>query len=117
MELFYGPWIWQWCSILCSLEDTSEVAYLCHSKGTLPAGGELVHYFTGKNVLEHQIVHLELPTMHEPLVIAPKCLMVPCISESCLPSSLINKVDIITPELVLRGFVICLDMGGDYGDF
>jgi hypothetical protein len=34
-----------------------------------------------------------------------------------LPSSLIDEVDIITPELVLCGFVICLDTGGDHGDF
>jgi hypothetical protein len=42
--------------------------------------------------------------------------MVLCVSESCLPSSLIDKVDIITSEMVLRGFVICLDMRRDHGD-
>jgi hypothetical protein len=66
-------------------------------------------------VPEHQIVHLELPTVHEPLVIAAECLSVPCVLESCLPSSLIDEVDIITPELVLHGFVICLDTGGGGG--
>jgi hypothetical protein len=39
----------------------------------------------------------------------PKRLMVLCILDSCLPSSLIDEVDIITSELVLRGFVVCLD--------
>jgi hypothetical protein len=34
-----------------------------------------------------------------------------------LPSSLIDEVDIITLELVLRGFIICLDTGGDHGEF
>jgi hypothetical protein len=51
--------------------------------------------------------------MHEPLVTAVECLSVPCVLESCLPSSLIDEVDIITPELVLHGFVICLDTGGE----
>jgi hypothetical protein len=58
----------------------------------------------GKYALEHQIIHLELPTMQKSL-------------ESCLPSSFIDKVDIITLELVLRGFVVCLNTGGDHCDF
>jgi hypothetical protein len=33
-----------------------------------------------------------------------------------LPSSLINVVNVITPELVLRGFIMCLDTGGAHGD-
>jgi hypothetical protein len=49
------------------------------------------------------------------MVIAPERLIVLCISKSCLPSSLIDEVDIITPELVLRGFVVCLDTEGDHG--
>jgi hypothetical protein len=61
--------------------------------------------------LELQIVHLELPTLHKPLVVASERLAVPCISESCLPSLFIDEVDIITPELVLRGFIVCLNMG------
>jgi hypothetical protein len=97
--------------------DASGAADLCHSEGTIPVEGELVHFLTGKNVPEHQIVHLELPTIHEPLVIVLEHLTVSCILESCLPSSLIDEVDIITPELVLCGFVICLDTGGDHGDF
>jgi hypothetical protein len=79
---------------------------LCRPERALPARGELVCAFMGEYAPEHQIVHLELPTMHEPLVIAPERLMIPCILESCLPSSLVDKVDIITPELVLRGFVV-----------
>jgi hypothetical protein len=64
-----------------------------------------VQAFTGKYVLEHQIVHLELPTMCKPLVVAPEHLVVPCISENYLPSAFIDKVNIITPKLVLHGFV------------
>jgi hypothetical protein len=64
-----------------------------------------------------QIIHLELPTMHKPLVIAPAHLAVPCISESCLPSCFIDKVDIIAPELLLCDFVVCLNTGGDHDDF
>jgi hypothetical protein len=82
-----------------------------------PRGGEIVCAFMGKYAPEHQIIHLELPTMHEPLVIASEHMTVPCISERCLPSSFINKVDIITPELILHGFVVCLNTGGDHGNF
>jgi hypothetical protein len=34
-----------------------------------------------------------------------------------LPFCFIDQVDIITLELVLHGFVVCLDTGGDHGDF
>jgi hypothetical protein len=54
--------------------------------------------------------------MHKPLVVAPEHLAVPCILESCLLSSFINKVNIITLELVLHDFVVCLNTGGDHGD-
>jgi hypothetical protein len=70
-----------------------------------------------KYATEHQIIYLELPTMHKLLVIASECPTVPCILESCLPSSLIDEVDIFTSELVLRDFIVCLDIGGDHGDF
>jgi hypothetical protein len=50
--------------------------------------------------------------MHKLLVVAPECLTVPRISESYLPSYFVDKVDIITLELVLHGFVVCLNMGG-----
>jgi hypothetical protein len=43
--------------------------------------------------------------MCKPLVVAPEHLVVPCISESCLPSAFIDNVNIITPKLVLHGFV------------
>jgi hypothetical protein len=76
-----------------------------------------VQTFSGNYAPEHQIVHLELPTMHKPLVIALERLVVPCILKSCLPSCFVNQVDIITLELVLHDFIVCLDMGGDHGDF
>jgi hypothetical protein len=50
--------------------------------------------------------------MHEPLMIASKHLTVLCVSKRCLPSLLIDEVDIITSELVLRCFVVYLDTGG-----
>jgi hypothetical protein len=54
--------------------------------------------------------------MHEPLMIASKHLTVLCVSKRCLPSLLIDEVDIITSELVLRCFVVYLDTGGGGGD-
>jgi hypothetical protein len=117
LEVLYVPWIWQWCSILLRQADASRPANLCHPKRTLPMRGELVQAFLGKYVSEHQIIHLELLTIHKLLVIALERLTVPCILESCLPSCLVDKVNIITPKLVMRGFVVCLNMGGDHGDF
>jgi hypothetical protein len=70
----------------------------------------------GEYALEHQVAHLELPITHEPLVIAPELLTIPCVLDSCLPSLLIDEIDVITLELVLCGFVICLDTWG-HGDF
>jgi hypothetical protein len=89
--------------------DISRAADLGHSEGTLPAGGELVSTLSSEHLPEHQIFHLELFATHELLLVAFECLAVPCIFYSRLSSSLIDEVDIFTPELVLCFFVICLD--------
>jgi hypothetical protein len=107
-DVLYISWIWQWCSILHSQADASRPVNLCHQKRTLPARGELVSTLMGKYAPKHQIVHLELPMMCKPLVIAPERLTVPCIAESCLPSSLIDEVDITMPELVHCAFILFL---------
>jgi hypothetical protein len=112
MEGLYVPRIWDWCSILRSQTDASRAANMCHMEGTLAAGGELVCTFTGEYASEDQVIHLELPAMYELLVIALEHLKVLCILDSCLPSLLVDEVNIITPELVLCGFVVCLDRGG-----
>jgi hypothetical protein len=44
---------------------------MCYPEGTLPVRGEFVGTFMGEYALEHQVTNLELPNMHEPLVIAP----------------------------------------------
>jgi hypothetical protein len=80
-------------------------------------GATLVQAFLGKYALENQIVHLELPTMHKPLVIAPERLAVLCILESCLPSCFIDQVNIIVLKLVLCGFIVCLNTRGAHDDF
>jgi hypothetical protein len=49
-------------------------------------------------------------------MIASECLMVPCILDSYLPSSLIDEVDVLTSELVLCDFVVCLDTKGAHFD-
>jgi hypothetical protein len=116
-EVLYVPWIRQWFSILRSQANTSRPTNLGHSEGALPAGGELVSTLSIEHPSEHQIVHLELYATHEPLFIEFVCLAVPCIFDSRLPSSLIDEVDIFTPELILRGFIVCLDTYGAHGDF
>jgi hypothetical protein len=110
IEVLYVPWVWHWFSLLCSQVDTSRPTHLGYPEGTFPAGGKFVHALPVKHPSEDQIIHLELFASHEPLVVASERLLVACIFNSILPSSLIDKVDILTPELVLRGFVVCLDM-------
>jgi hypothetical protein len=97
--------------------DASGAVDLGYLEGSLPNGGELVGTLLSEHPPEHQIIHLELPAMHKPLLIAPECLAVPCIFNSRLASSFVNKVNIFTPELVLHGFVVCMDMEGAHGDF
>jgi hypothetical protein len=109
MDVLYVPWIRQWFSILRSQVDTSKVTDLGHSKGALPARGELVSTLLSEHLPEHQIVHLELSATYEPLLVAFECLVVPYIFYSRLSSSLINQVDIFMPELVLCDFIVCLD--------
>jgi hypothetical protein len=90
---------------------------LGHSKGALLAGGELVSTLSSELPPDHQIFYLDLSTTHKPRLVAFECLVVPCIFDSRLASSLIDEVDIFTPELVQRGFVVCLDTYGAHGDF
>jgi hypothetical protein len=54
--------------------------------------------------------------MHEPMMITSERLAVPCVFYHRLPSLLVDEIDIFTRELVLRGFVICLDTEGAHGD-
>jgi hypothetical protein len=54
--------------------------------------------------------------MHELLMIAPERLAVPCILDNRLSSSLVDEVDVITSELVLHDFIVCLDTEGAHGD-
>jgi hypothetical protein len=106
-----------WFSLLRCQADASRSTHLGYPVGTFPAGGKFVHALPTKHPLEDQIIHLELPASYEPLVVAPERLSVACIFNSSSPSLLVDQVDILTPELVLRGFVICLDMQRVHGDF
>jgi hypothetical protein len=117
IEVFYVSWIWKWCSMLLCQADAFGPVNLCHLERTLPASGwgELVHAFSGKYASKYQIVHLELHTMHKPLVIALEHLAVRCILESYFPSCFIDQVDIITSELIRRDFVVHLNTGGGGG--
>jgi hypothetical protein len=96
--------------------NTSGVENLGYPKGALLARGELVGALSAKDPPEHQITHLELPDVHKPFMVAPKRLLISCIFNSRLPSLFIDQVDILTPKLVLRGFVVCLDTERVHGD-
>jgi hypothetical protein len=70
--------------------DACRLAYLGYPEGTFPVGGKLVHALPVKGPPKHQIIHLELSAMHEPLIVALERLPVACIFNSRLPPSLIN---------------------------
>jgi hypothetical protein len=55
--------------------------------------------------------------VHEPLVVTPEHLVVPCISYGCLPSVLVNEVHVFTPQLSLHRFLKSLDPRGTHDDF
>jgi hypothetical protein len=52
-DMLYVLRVWQWFSTIRSQADTSRVAYMGYSDGTLPARGELVGALLGKHTLEH----------------------------------------------------------------
>jgi hypothetical protein len=107
-EVLYVPWARHWFSLLRCQADASRSAHLGYLIGTFPVGGMFVHALPAKHPPEDQIIHSELPASHELLVVAPECMPVACIFNSSLPSSLIDQVDILTLELVLHGFIVCL---------
>jgi hypothetical protein len=108
MEVLYVSCVRHWFSLLRCQADASRLAYLGYLVGTFPARGMFVHALLTKHPPEDQIIHLELPALHEPLVVALERLPVAYIFNSSLPSLLVDQVDILTSELVLRGFVVCL---------
>jgi hypothetical protein len=55
--------------------------------------------------------------MHEPLVVAHERLVVPCISDGRLPSTLVDKVHVFTPQLFLHRLLESLDPRGAHDDF
>jgi hypothetical protein len=55
--------------------------------------------------------------MHEPLVVAPERLVVPCISDGCSPPALVDEVHVFTLQLSLHRFLKGLDPRGAHDDF
>ena len=107
--MLYVPWVGQRHSIFCGKGNASGPAYFCNLEGPLPAGGEFVEPCSVQDPPQDEVASPELPTMHEPLMIAPEHLVVACISDCCSPSSFINEVYVVTPQLFLHGFIKGLD--------
>ena len=107
--MLYVPWVGQRHSIFSGEANASGQAYLCNPEGPLPAGEEFVEPYSVQNPPQDEVASPELPTVHEPLMIAPERLVVACISDCCSPSSFVNEVHIVTPQLLLHGFVKSLD--------
>ena len=107
--MLYVPWVGQRHSIFCGEANASGPAYLCDLEGPLPAGGEFVEPRSVQDPSQDEVASSELPTVHEPLMIAPERLVVVCISDCCSSTSFINEVHVVTPQLPLHGFVKSLD--------
>ena len=109
MQMLYVPWVGQRHSIFCGEANASGPAYLCDLEGPLPAGGKFVEPCSAQDPSEDEVASPELPTVHEPLMIAPERLVVACISDCCSPPSFVNEVHVVTPQLLLHGFIKSLD--------
>ena len=107
--MLYVPWVGQRHSIFCGEANASGPAYLYNLEGPLPVGGEFVEPCSVQDPSQDEVASPELRTVHEPLMIAPECLVVACISDCYSPPSLVNEVHIIAPQLFLHGFVKSLD--------
>ena len=103
--MLYIPWVGQRYSIFCGKANASGSAYFCNLEGPFPAGGEFVEPCSVQDLSEDEVASPELPTVHEPLMIAPERLVVACILDCWSPPSFVNEVYIITPQLFLHGFV------------
>ena len=55
--------------------------------------------------------------MHDHLVVAPKRLVVPCISDRCLPPALVDEIHVLTPQLFLHRLIKILDLWGAHKGF
>jgi len=111
------PWIGQWHSFFSGEADASGPAYFQHLEGTLPARGELMKPFSVQDSPQDKVPSPELPTMRKPFMIASEHLVVPCISDRCLPPSLVNEVHVIAPLLFLQRFIKSLDSRRAQVDF
>ena len=107
--MLYVPWVGQRHPFFCGKENAFGPAYFCNLEGTLPAGGEFVEPCSVQNPPQDEVASLELPTVHEPLMITPKRLVVVCILDCCSPPSLINEVHILALLLFLHRFMKSLD--------
>jgi hypothetical protein len=55
--------------------------------------------------------------MHELLVVAPQRLVVPCILDGRLPSTLVGEVHVFMPQMSLHRLIESLDPWGAHDDF
>jgi hypothetical protein len=55
--------------------------------------------------------------MHKPLVVVPERLVVSCIPDHRSPSSFVDDVHVLTPQLFLHRFIKSLDPWRAHNDF
>ena len=58
---------------------------------------------------EDKVPGPEFPTMHKPFMVALERLVVACILDCGLPPPFVDKVDVVSPEFFLQGFIESLD--------
>jgi hypothetical protein len=102
-EVLYVPWAWHLFSLLRSQADISRSAHLGYPEGTFLAGGKFVHALSVKHPPEDQIIHLELPALNKPLVVAPKRLPVACIFNSNIEEDALHAEVLCRPKCDREG--------------
>jgi hypothetical protein len=66
---------------------------------------------------QEQVPDPELPTMHDPLAVAPERLVVTCISDRRLPSAFIDEVHVLTLQPFLHRLIRRLGPWGAHKGF
>ena len=93
------------------------MTYLHHLEGPLPARGEFVQLLSVQYAAEDQVPCVQLPAVHEPLVMTPERLAVACIADRCTAPVFINEVDVFVVPLFLHTFIKKLYPWGAQGYF
>jgi hypothetical protein len=91
---------------------TTSSAYLNHPDGSLLVGGDFVHSLMIEYSVEYEVINLKCSIVDEPLVVTLQISLVFGDMKGGVPPLLIEEVDVIALDLILRGFVMGHELQG-----